>query len=76
MLWRHPNVYGDISAYFPKTLDPELVRAMDRQLRGKLMIGSNGLDLKRCVDELGQLGLREKTLERVLRLNALEFLGR
>lgn len=76
MLWRHPNVYGDISAYFPKTLDLELVRAMDRQLRGKLMIGSNGLDLRRCVDELGQLGLRDQTVERVLRLNALEFLGR
>lgn len=76
MLWRHPNVYGDISAYFPKTLDSELVKAMDRQLRNKIMIGSNGLDLRRCADELDQLGLRDQTKERVLRLNALEFLNR
>ncbi|AKH70675.1 putative TIM-barrel fold metal-dependent hydrolase [Spongiibacter sp. IMCC21906] len=76
MLWRHPNVYGDISAYFPKTLDPELIRAMDRQLRNKIMIGSNGFDLKRCADELSELGLRDKTLQRILHDNAVEFLGR
>ena len=29
MIWRHPNVYGDISAYFPSTLDPELSAFMD-----------------------------------------------
>ena len=76
MQWRHPNVYGDISAYFPKTLDAELVRAMDRQLRGKLMIGSNALDLERCADELGELACATRPCEWVLRLNAIEFLGR
>jgi len=75
MLWRHPNVYGDISAYYPKSLDPELVRAMDRQLRHKIMLGSNGFDLQRCCDELDQLPLKEQTKERILRENALEFLG-
>lgn len=75
MLWRHPNVYGDISAYFPKTLDPELIRAMDRQLRGKVMLGSNGFDLTRCVQELEQLPLKDATIERIKRENAIEFLG-
>ena len=75
MLWRHPNVYGDISAYFPKSLDPELVRAMDRQIRHKVMIGSNGLDLRRCVEELNELPLRDASKERILRQNAIEFLG-
>lgn len=75
MLWRHPNVYGDIAAYFPKSLDPELVRAMDRQLRGKVMLGSNGFDLKRCARELDELPLRDKVKERILRENALEFFG-
>jgi len=75
MLWRHPNVYGDISAYFPKTLDPELVRAMDRQLRGKIMLGSNGFDLSRCVRELEELPLKDQTKERIKRENAIEFLG-
>jgi len=75
MLWRHPNVYGDISAYFPRALDPELVRAMDRQLRHKVMLGSNGLDFKRCQDELDELPLREESKQRILRDNAAEFLG-
>jgi predicted TIM-barrel fold metal-dependent hydrolase len=75
MLWRHPNVYGDISAYFPKTLDPELVRAMDRQLRHKVMLGTNGFPLERCLAELDELPLREETKARIRRDNAAEFLG-
>jgi predicted TIM-barrel fold metal-dependent hydrolase len=75
MLWRHPNVYGDISAYFPKTLDPELVRAMDRQLRHKVMLGTNGFPLERCLSELDELPLREETKTRLRRENAAEFLG-
>ena len=75
MLWRHPNVYGDISAYFPKALDPELVRAMDRQLRHKIMLGTNGFPLERCVAELDELPLREETKARIRRDNAAEFLG-
>ena len=70
-----PGWYGDISAYFPKSLDAELVRAMDRQIRHKVMIGSNGLDLKRCVEELNELPLRDASKERILRQNAIEFLG-
>lgn len=75
MLWRHPNVYGDISAYFPRTLDEDLVRAMDRQLRGKIMLGSNGFDLGRCKKELEELPLKDRTKERIMRENALEFFG-
>jgi predicted TIM-barrel fold metal-dependent hydrolase len=75
MLWRHPNVYGDISAYFPKSLDPELVRAMDRQLRHKVMLGTNGFPLERCLAELDELPLREETKARIRRDNAAEFLG-
>jgi hypothetical protein len=75
MLWRHPNVYGDISAYFPKTLDPELVRAMDRQLRHKIMLGTNGFPLERCLAELDELPIREETKARVRGENAAEFLG-
>ena len=75
MLWRHPNVYGDISAYYPATLDPELVRAMDRQIRHKVMLGTNGLDMNRVRGELDALPLKEKTKERIIRANALEFLG-
>ncbi|HEU5152885.1 MAG TPA: amidohydrolase family protein [Iamia sp.] len=76
MLWRHPNVYGDISAYFASSLDPELVQFMDRQLRHKIMFGSNGLDLTRVREEVEDLPIKDTTKERVLGLNALEFLGR
>lgn len=75
MLWRHPNVYGDISAYFPKTLDPELVRAMDRQLRNKIMLGSNAFDMARVLAELHELPLREKNIDLIVRENAIEFFG-
>jgi predicted TIM-barrel fold metal-dependent hydrolase len=77
MCWRHPNVYGDISAYFPKTLDRELIEFMDSgRGRNKIMFGTNGLDPVRCLTEIDDLPIKEKTKERLLRANALEFLGR
>jgi predicted TIM-barrel fold metal-dependent hydrolase len=75
MLWQHPNDYGDISACYPNTLDAELVKAMDRQLRGKVMLGGNGFDLTRCARELEELPLKDSTKERVIRDNAIEFPG-
>jgi len=48
---------------------------MDRQIRHKVMIGSNGLDLKRCVEELNELPLRDASKERILRQSAIEFLS-
>lgn len=75
MIWRHPNVYGDISAYYPSTLDPELINAMDGRIRNKIMMGTNGLDMTRVRAEIDALPLKDRTKERILRENALEFLG-
>ena len=76
MLWRHPNVYGDISAYYPKSLDDEVVRFMNSSHgRHKVLFGTNGLSLSRCRSELEELGLKDETLRRVLRDNARQFLG-
>ena len=75
MLWRHPNVYGDISAYYPSGLDPQLIDFMNIKGRNKLMFGTNGLEFQRAKDELLALPLSDKTKERVLRDNALAFLG-
>jgi uncharacterized protein len=76
MCWRHPNVYGDISAYFPKTLDAELVQFLNSSRgRNKIMFGTNGLDPARCLREIGELPISEKSRERLLTVNALEFLG-
>jgi len=75
MLWRHPNVYGDISAYFPSSLDPKLVQFMDRQGRDKVIFGTDGFGLKRCKQEFMALPVKDETKRKVLRENALKVLG-
>jgi len=76
MLWRHPNVYGDISAYFPNSLDERQVRFMDSSRgRHKVLFGTNGLGLAKCVEQFRAMAIKEETKQRVLRDNAIEFLG-
>lgn len=75
MLWRHPNVYGDISAYFPSRLEESQIRFMDSSRgRDKVLFGTNGLGLKRCKEEFMALPIRDETKRRVLRDNIIEFL--
>lgn len=75
MLWRHPNVYGDISAYFPNSLDERQVRFMDSSRgRNKVLFGTNGLGLAKCVEQFRAMDIKEETKRRVLRENAIEFL--
>lgn len=75
MLWRHPNVYGDISAYFPKSLDPEQILFLNGSRgRDKVMLGTNGLDPQRYKEEILTMGLKDETLPMLMRENALRFL--
>lgn len=75
MLWRHPNVYGDISAYFPRSLDERQVRFMDSSRgRDKVLFGTNGLGLQACIDQFKALPIKDETKQRVLHDNAVEFL--
>ena len=75
MLWRHPNVWGDISAYFPKGLDERQVRFMNGSRgRNKVLFGTNGLGLKACVEQFRAMDLKDETKQRVLHDNAVEFL--
>lgn len=75
MLWRHPNVYGDISAYYPHSLDDRLVRFMDSSRgRDKVLFGTNGLGLARCREEFLSLPIEDKTKRAVLGGNAARFL--
>jgi hypothetical protein len=77
MIWRHPNVYGDISAYFARSLDRELVEFFDSSRgRHKIMFGSNGLAPARAREEVEALPIKDQTKERVLMQNAREFFGR
>jgi predicted TIM-barrel fold metal-dependent hydrolase len=76
MIWRHPNVYGDISAYFPSTLDPELLKFMDSSRgRNKILYGTNGFDLRRYKADFEGLPVSDNTKQRVLRDNAVDFFG-
>lgn len=72
MIWRHPNVYGNIAAYMPSSLEPALVRFMDGPGRAKVMYGTNGLGFARTKLEVLQLPIRDATKKAVLRDNALK----
>ncbi len=75
MLWRHPNVYGDISAYYPKALDDRLIKFMDSgRGRDKVLFGTNGLGLERCKREFLELDIGEDTKRAVLYDNVARFL--
>ena len=76
MIFRHPNVYGDISAYNPRNLSAETVKFMNSSRgREKVMFGSNGYGLKLTKDQFMDLEIKDTTKTRVLRENAMEFLG-
>jgi hypothetical protein len=71
MVWRHPNVYGNIGAYMPSSLDPALVRFMDGPGREKVFWATNGLGFTRCKKEVLELPIRDATKKAVLRDNAM-----
>ncbi|MHC1581660.1 MAG: amidohydrolase family protein [Candidatus Syntropharchaeia archaeon] len=73
MIWRHPNVYGDISAYMPRNLEPYQVKFMDTRGRDKVLFGTNGFGLKTCKEQFLQLPIKEETKRKVLRENALKL---
>jgi predicted TIM-barrel fold metal-dependent hydrolase len=76
MIFRHPNVYGDISAYNPRNLTQETVRFMNSSRgREKVMFGSNSYGLKLTKEQFLALDIKDETKQRVLRDNAIEFLG-
>lgn len=73
MLWRNPNVYGNVGAYYPSFLPDRQVEFIDSgRIREKVMWATNGLGLERCLEEFLDLPVREETKRRVLRENALE----
>jgi predicted TIM-barrel fold metal-dependent hydrolase len=73
MVWKHPNVYGNIGAYFPSSLDPSLVRFFDGgRGRDKVMWATNGFGLTRCKKEFLELPISDETKRKVLRENALK----
>lgn len=74
MLWRHPNVYGNVGAYYPEFMPDEQVEFIDSgRIREKVLWATNGLDLGRHRAEFEELDLRDETRRRVLKENAVEL---
>jgi len=72
MVWKHPNVYGNIGAYYPSSLDPALVRFMDGRGRDKVLWATNGFGLTRCKKEFLELPIRDDNKRKILRENAFK----
>ncbi len=76
MLFKHENVYGDIAAYMPRNLESATIRFMSGgRGRDKVLFGTNGFGLKTCKEQLLSLDISDKSKQRILRDNAMEFLG-
>lgn len=76
MVWKHPNVYGDISSYPPRGLpDKEKLLDFIDSWRGqdKVLFGTNGLGMKRCKEQFMELPVKEETKRKVLRDNAVKL---
>ena len=76
LVWKHPNVYGDISAYMPKSLEPYQIKFMfSGRGKKKVMWGTNGIGLARGKKELMEMEAKDDVKVKILRENAIEFLG-
>jgi len=76
MLWKHPNVYGDISAYNPSNLEPQTIRFMNGgRGRDKVMWGSNGSDHTGKIRQIMAMDLKDESRRMILRENAIRFLN-
>jgi predicted TIM-barrel fold metal-dependent hydrolase len=75
MVWKHPNVYGCINAYFPSALDPSQVRFIDSSRgRNKVVCGSHGFGMTRFKKEFLELSIGDATKKAILKDNAIKAL--
>ena len=75
LVWTHPNVYGDISAYMPKSLEPyQIDFIFSKRGRDKVMWGTNGIGLARGKKQLLEMDADDDVKEKILRKNAMAFL--
>jgi predicted TIM-barrel fold metal-dependent hydrolase len=76
MCYKWENLWFGIDAWLPKYLSKEIVHFMDSRMgRERVVWGTNGLPWGRSLEQLQQIGLKDETIERVVRLNAQELFG-
>jgi predicted TIM-barrel fold metal-dependent hydrolase len=74
MIWRHPNVFGNIGAYYPSGLHQPTVDFMNGPIgRTKVVWGTNGFGLTRCKKEFVELAIRDDNKKKILRDNAISI---
>jgi len=74
MIWRHPNVYGNIGAYYPSGLHKPTVDFLDGPIgRAKVFWATNGFGLTRCKKEFVELPLKDDNKKKILRDNAVNI---
>ena len=76
MIWKHPNVYGDIAAYMPKSLDKyQLDFIISGKGRDKVIWGTNGTGFKLGKGQIMEMEIKEEVKRKILRENAMKFLA-
>ncbi|EER08927.1 conserved hypothetical protein [Perkinsus marinus ATCC 50983] len=73
VMWKHDNIYLDTSAYLPKMYGKDLLAYMcSKSGFKKVMFGTNfpQLDLKKCMQQVHELGLPSEIKDRFLTTNA------
>ncbi len=73
MAWKHANVYVDIAGHNPQYLAPNIVNFMNTRGRDKTLFGSNGWPWATLFGQLDNMGLKDKSIQKLLRDNAVKL---
>lgn len=74
MCYKWENLYFGIDAWMPRYLGKEIVHFMNSRMgRDRVVWGTNGLDWGKSLAQLSDLGLKDETIEKVTRTNAMEL---
>ena len=79
MVRKHPNVYGDISAWPPRTIPSQMPAIIpfinSRMGQVKVLFGTNAAGLTSCLQQFMELPLKDEAKKAILRDNAVKVLG-
>ena len=75
MAWKHPNVYIGSDAYGPRFWKTEFVHFINSWGQDKVLFGTDFpiIDFERATREIGELGLRPESKEKLLWKNAAQL---
>ncbi|MPZ61896.1 MAG: amidohydrolase family protein [Propionibacteriales bacterium] len=73
--YKHPNVYIGSDAYAPRHWSPNFVKFIDSWGSDKVLFGTDYpvIDPERAVQEIEELGIREDSMRKFMRDNALRL---